>query len=239
MSDNKPGFSIVRVLQLFGVAVAIPLGVLVVLRIYTAIIDPSASQAPIESALEQEMRTYKPRPPDRRLDPNDDFYRIIQDGIEGNDAYNTARNQASRGDALYEALRDFVGKDDVIASSKPHVDKVSWNFSLFGGFTGPHWSETTEWCIRLRPQPGEEKMFAYRLLRMSDLPYNELLGLTKLPHDANVSPENAMNFINLSDKTELMIPLITQWSGSSAKEVSTRLWFVAPNSNICSRKAKK
>jgi hypothetical protein len=240
MATHKPGFSIIRTLKLLGVFFAIPLSVLLVLKVYDAISGQVAAQAAAEDAEAKQVGAPNTPPPVNALGPKDDFYRIMVGGIQANDAAGLSSIQLSHGGALHNAFRLFVKKDDVIARTKGYVNKGSWSYNPFAsGWGGPYWSEAIEWCIRLRMPPGEEKMFAYTLWQLSDLAFSESLGLTRLTTDQRLTPETALNFINLDNKKELLIPIRTSWSGKSEKEVSIREWFIAPDSKVCSQAAKK
>jgi hypothetical protein len=234
MPDHSSTISIKRILQLIGRLLIIALSVWLVVMVYLHF----ARQAALNQA-EAEQVGPPPLPADA-LSPKDDFYRMIQGGIQANDAGNSASMRLMAGGALHQAFRFYVKKEDVIARTKATIQEGSWSFNPFaGGFGGPYWNETIEWCIRLRMPPGEEKMYAYVLGQLSNVGFSESIGLARLPDNVYLTPENALSYIKLDDKKELLIPIRTIWVGESAKKVSIREWYIHPESKICPPVPKK
>jgi hypothetical protein len=235
MPDHSSKVSIKRILQLIGMLIVFALSAWLVLKVYSHF----ARQAAINQAEAEQVG--QPALPPNALSPKDDFYRMIQGGIQANDATGLSSMQLMAGGALHQAFRLYVKKEDVIARTQATINKGSWSFNPFAGraFGGPYWNETIEWCIRLRMPPGEEKMYAYILGQLSNVGFSESIGLARLPDNVRLTPDNALSYINLDDKKELLIPIRTMWAGESAKQVSIREWYIWPEAKICPSVAKK
>jgi hypothetical protein len=235
MPDHSSKISLKRILQLIGTLIIMALSVWLVWKVYSHF----ARQAALNQAEAEQVGS--PALPADALSPKDDFYRMMQGGIQANDAGNSASMRLMAGGALHQAFRLYVKKEDVIARTEAAIREGSWSFNPFAGsaFGGPYWSETIEWCIRLRMPPGEEKMYAFMLGQLSNVGFSESIGLTRLPADVRLTPENALSYINLDDKKELLIPIRTMWAGESAKQVSIREWYIHPESKICPSVPKK
>jgi hypothetical protein len=171
------------------------------------------------------------------IGPGDNFYRaLIAATPDGSSISDKTIHERPEG-ALYEVIKQFVKKNDVIAQSKTKIDKGAWRFNLipFSGdfFTGAYYIETTYWCIRLKFKPGQEKQFAYALMRLAELGYSDLLGLPNLKRGSIFTPESALEIINPQDKNGMLIPLFTNLQGISATKISVNQWYPSSDSNIC------
>jgi hypothetical protein len=234
MAEESPGFSLKRVGRLLGWLLGIPVLVVLAVMAYRNISGHFARETARNLAEAAQVNPGHQAPPADALTPKDDFYRIMQGGIQPNFYQASEGDRLREGGALHDAFSRYVKRSDVMARTEGTINKGRWSFDLFaGGFNGPYWNETVDWCIRLRMPPGDEKMYAYTLAQLSGLVDSESIGLENLPTDLEFTPETALDHISIENKKELLIPIRTYWNGVSAKEVEIREWHISPESGVC------
>jgi hypothetical protein len=175
------------------------------------------------------------------IGPNDSFYRVLNSGIpNAQDRSETIYSDLFEG-SLYEVVKEYVKKDDVVAQSETQIRKGSWRFNMFASdkLTGQYWIEDTDWCIRLKFKPGQEEQFAYSLMRLAGLGHSDLLGLPKLRRGDNFTHKSAMASIKPQDKNGMLIPIHTNLEGKSAAKITNVQWYISPDSKICDNITKK
>jgi hypothetical protein len=173
--------------------------------------------------------------------PNDSFYRVLNSGIpNAQDMSESKFSDLSEG-SLYEVVKEYVKKEDVVAQSETQIRKGSGRFNMFSSdkFTGKYWIEDTDWCIRLKFKPGQEEQFAYSLMRLAGLGHSDLLGLPKLRRGENFTRKSAMTAIKPEDKNGMLIPIHTNLEGKSATEITNVQWYISPDSKICDNITRK
>ncbi len=246
MDEKKPSFSLLRIVKFLGAIIGITLIGFASLSAYDAYrVKSIASLKADADMVEYRSRTATLADKQKQanahlLGPKDDFYRIMQGGIQPNDSTRSDTMTFSQGGALHKAFQLYVKKDDVLARTPSEIKKGSWRFDFGIGFDGrPYWGETIEWCIRLKMPAGDEKIYAYTLSELSKLYNSESIGLNKLPKDIDLAPETALNYVNLDGKKELLVPIQTVWLGASAEEITVREITIKPNSFVCQSLAKK
>jgi hypothetical protein len=228
MPEHNARFSLFRTAKLLGVFFAIPLSVWMVLMAYDGITTYLAGQA--EDA----------KLPRDALRPSDDFYQVMH-GRFRVAAKDIGVIQMYEGGALLVAAQRFVkSKDDVIARTRSTTwqgrDTAAW--SLFKKVGEPYFTEHITWCIRIKPQPGQEGLYAYTLWQISQLEFAGRLGLAKPPPELRLTPETALNYIKIDDKKELRIPIVTSWRGPSENNLQSHAWRISPHSSLCSPRSK-
>lgn len=174
--------------------------------------------------------------------PEDSFYRVLM----ANDPKNYVKREGvtfvQENDIIYEVIKEWVKKDDIVAQSATSIKKGLWRFRLFGGpdnFTGKYWIENTSWCIRLKFKPGQEKQFTHTLMRLAQTGYGDDLGLPAIRRGADLTIESASFPVNPQDKNGMLIPVNTNLEGRSAAEIDNNQWWIDRDSKICDNISKK
>lgn len=245
-----------RLLELVGVALGIPLGVVLVLTASSFLFhggvplpeelrstpepqtprDPPLTLAQAQAREAQGLLIVAPNVapatyPRAHLRVGDEFHRQLDAGVrEGQ-----ADMGSGGGRQLYAAARNFLRRGDVLARRVTGVRQIGSGWNLFVGKYEPRWQEYTEWCLRLHFEPGDEKLFAYTLWRLENEVFGDTLGLPPLDGGIDLQVGDATRLIDPHAWQGLLLPVQTQWSGPGryGERADHMTWQLLPNSDIC------
>lgn len=237
-------------LELFAVALSIPLGVVALLTAYSHFFGGGAvwpeelrptpeppglpalpqSRAQLRQLQSQGLVVLAPNTaplayPRPALERGDEFVAELQQPV----------TRDAGGEVIQRAAQRFLRRGDVLARrvSRISADGAGWN--PFVGRTDAAWYIQTDWCLRFHFAPGEELEFVQTLWQLGQEPYAELLGLPRRDSSPAIPAAGDSNYVDPHARQNLLLPVRISWGGDGpfGERVQRRSWELLPQSDLC------